>query len=72
MGSRRTISKENEEGQAGHRNRKRGEEKNEGVDFLSDAPGLLSHEGFWLTCWLVLLIRNNNSSSPAPDREGIS
>jgi hypothetical protein len=44
MGSRRTISKENEEGQAGHRNRKRGEEKDEVVDFLSDAPGLLSHE----------------------------
>jgi hypothetical protein len=27
MGSRRTISKENEEGQAGYRNRKRGKKK---------------------------------------------
>jgi hypothetical protein len=44
MGSRRTISKENEEGQAGYRNRKRGKKKNEVVDFLSDAPGLLSHD----------------------------
>jgi hypothetical protein len=35
---------QNEEGQAGHRNRKRGEEKDEVVDFLSDAPGLLSHD----------------------------
>jgi hypothetical protein len=26
-----------------------GKKKNEGVDFLSDTPGLLSHEGFWLT-----------------------